>query len=63
MCLLFTMASQPAGGNQQAVDVNRDCVKDYTGKAVTPENFFNILTGNKTAAAAAQALSPDTRYV
>jgi legumain len=30
-------------------DVYKGVLKDYTGKDVTPENFVNILTGNKAA--------------
>lgn len=30
-------------------DVYAGVLKDYTGEDVTPENFLNILTGNKTA--------------
>jgi len=32
-------------------DVYHGVLKDYTGKDVTPENFLNILKGNKTAMA------------
>jgi legumain len=41
--------NRPDRPGHPAIDVNKGCKKDYTGNDVTPNNFFNVLSGNSGA--------------
>jgi legumain len=41
--------NRPDRDHHPAVDVNKGCIKDYTGDLVTPTNLIYVITGNSAA--------------